>query len=73
MSGTEPTAACVLGHEPEAVIFDGEFWKIICPCSWECWDQEDEEGAWEAYNDHVFDAVNTILREQREATKVVTL
>ena len=68
----EQNAANVLGHTPDAVIFDGEEWQIICSCSWETRDEDDED-VWEDFNDHVFDDVNTILRRQRDKAKVVTL
>lgn len=62
----------VIGHKPESVIFD-ETWKIVCVCGWECWDVEDEEKAWETFNDHVFDDVNTALRLLRDGAKVTSL
>ena len=66
----KPSAAKVLDHAPEWVAYDGEAWKIICACSWECWGVEDEEEAWEAFNDHVFDDVNTTLKRQRDKVEV---
>jgi hypothetical protein len=54
-------------------MFDGETWQIICSCSWECWAAKDDEEAWEMFNDHVFDDVNTVLRRQRENAKAVRL
>lgn len=57
-------------HKP-SVIFDGETWKIVCLCDWECWNVEDEEVAWETFNDHVFDDVNTELRRLRDDAPVV--
>lgn len=66
------SAASVLGHEIDSVMFDSEDWTIICSCLWECCEPE-EETAWEMFNDHVFDHANTVLRRQREAAKVVTL
>ena len=62
-----------LGHAADAVIFDGEAWKIICSCSWECWDQPTDEHAWELFNDHVYDDVGTSLTRLRHNAKVVTL
>ncbi len=70
-SVSDPVA--YLGHDPESLIFDGEAWKIICSCAWECWGIEEEEGAWEEFNDHVFDDVNTALRRLRDKTKAVVL
>lgn len=60
-------------HKPESVLFNGETWEIVCACGWECWSVEDEEEAWEAFNDHVFDDVRTELLRQREAATVVRL
>jgi hypothetical protein len=55
-----------LGHGPSVVLYNGETWKIVCACGWECWDAEDEEDAWDAFNDHVFwDDLRTMLARMR--------
>lgn len=73
VSAEDRTAARVLGHKPESVTFNGETWDIVCACSWECWNVEDEEVAWEAFNDHVFDDVRTAITRMRDRAKVTSL
>lgn len=67
------SAANVLGHEPESVVFDGETWRIVCACSWECWNVEEEEVAWDAFIDHVLDDVHAALRKMQGRMKVERL
>lgn len=67
---TERPAAPVLGHETVSVVFNGETWQIVCACMWECWDVQDEEEAWEAFNDHVFDDVKTAVARLRDKATV---
>ncbi len=60
-----------LEHRPDLVRCNGETWSIICACSWETWGVEDEEEAWEAFKDHVFDDVNTALLRFRNEARVL--
>lgn len=69
----KPSAARVLGHKPESVTFNGETWDIVCACSWECWNVEDVEEAWESFNDHIFDDVRTAISRMRDEAKVTNL
>lgn len=65
--------ASVCGHEPEIVVFDGEHWQIVCSCSWECAYMDDEEAAWETFNDHIFDDVRTAIVRMRDRVPVTNL
>lgn len=41
------------GHEIDAVIFDGESWKVVCSCLWEAWDRTSEAEVRDAHKKHV--------------------
>jgi len=57
----EPHAARV--HEVETVWADGdELWKLVCSCSWECWDQASEDDAYDQWIDHLMDEVRSAAR-----------
>jgi len=59
----EHSAAIAQVHEVEVCYADGdELWKLVCSCSWECWDQASEDDAYDCWDVHLVDEVHTVTR-----------
>jgi hypothetical protein len=49
-------------HDIETRYFDGEYWKLVCSCGWECWDQVTEAEATELQIEHAVEERAEFIR-----------